>query len=137
MIRLLLVTLWLVPCAWYDWRARRVPNALTVPAFLLAWPLALWRGPDAFLFTALAFLLAAWGWRMGYMGGADVKATVVVAALAPEVLLASALVNAALVAWNLARGRGLARTFVPGLVVFLAAALLAALVVNLQRFGRA
>lgn len=123
-LRLALVFLWLLPCAWYDWRTRRVPNVLTVPAFFLAWPVALWRGPEALFLTALVFGLSYLGWRVGWTGGADVKAYTFVTALAPEALMGTAPLYGLLVVRNLARG-GVGRTFVPGLAVLAGGAALA------------
>ena len=120
--RLGIALLWLLPCAWYDWRTRRVPNALTVPAFFLAWPIALWQGPGALALTGLALWLGWWGWRMGWMGGADVKALTFVTALAPEVLVGSVPLRLGLILWH--RSRGLGHTHAPELVVLALSAVL-------------
>ena len=44
LFRSTLLTLWLLPCAIQDRRTRHVSNWLTVPLFIVAWPVALLTG---------------------------------------------------------------------------------------------
>lgn len=79
---------WLLPCALQDWRSRHVSNWLTLPAFLLAWPAALWQGgEDRLLFTFALFVGCWFAWQMKGMGAADGKIAVVLAALLPQAVL--------------------------------------------------
>lgn len=84
-----LLTLWLLPCALFDLRSRRVPNWLTLPAL----PLALWwamgNGTLALALTLLAATYLAF--MAGGMGGADGKIATVQAAISPPALLATGL----------------------------------------------
>jgi prepilin peptidase CpaA len=76
----------LVPAVWWDVRALRIPNLLTLPALLavLLWSGAMggWAGLGAALFAAgcaLALLFGPFAW--GWLGAGDVKALLVLAAL--------------------------------------------------------
>jgi Flp pilus assembly protein protease CpaA len=83
----LTLVLWLLPCAIQDYRARRVANALTVPAFFAAWPLALWLGDGERLMFVLAVFAGCWfAWQMGGMGAADGKMATLIAAVSPLAL---------------------------------------------------
>ncbi|MCO6451210.1 MAG: prepilin peptidase [Caldilineales bacterium] len=80
----LLLALWLIPCALFDWRQHRVPNWLTLPAL----PLALcwgWRQGTLAL-TLLVFAASYLAFVSGGMGGADGKLAIVQAAFAPAAL---------------------------------------------------
>ena len=77
----LLLALYLLPCAWQDWRTRHVSNWLTIPAFVAAWPLALWAGNFPLALAVFAGCYIAW--NMKGMGAADAKLAVLVAAVAP------------------------------------------------------
>jgi len=80
------MTAWLLPCAWQDCRTRYVSNWLTIPLFVIAWPVALLTGN---LILVFAVFVGTWvSWRGGAgMGGADGKIAVGLAAFAPEALL--------------------------------------------------
>lgn len=83
----LILVLWLLPCALQDYRSRHVSNWLTVPAFLAAWPLALWLGgSERLLFTFAVFLGCWFAWQMQGMGAADGKLATTLAALSPVAL---------------------------------------------------
>lgn len=83
----LALVLWLLPCAIQDYRHRRVANALTVPAFFVAWPLALWLGDGERLIFTLAVFAGCWfAWQMGGMGAADGKMATCIAAVSPLAL---------------------------------------------------
>ena len=86
---LILVTLLLAPATYFDLRARRIPNWLTLPPL----PVALWWawGHGA-LSLALAVLAAGYlAFRFGGLGGADGKLAAVVAAVSPPALALSGL----------------------------------------------
>lgn len=83
---------WLLPCALQDWRSRHVSNWLTLPAFLLAWPLSLWLGGEERLLFTFALFAGCWfAWQMKGMGAADGKIAVALAALLPSAVLWSGL----------------------------------------------
>ena len=84
---LFLLILWLLPCACYDWRQRRIPNWLTLPAL----PLALWWASTAHTLplTLAVFIASYLAFLLGGMGGADGKLATVVAAISPLALLIS------------------------------------------------
>jgi prepilin signal peptidase PulO-like enzyme (type II secretory pathway) len=68
----------LVTATWTDLRARRIPNALTLPASVAALALAVWQGAalPAFggaVIGALAFILPMGLYGMSAAGGGDVK----------------------------------------------------------------
>lgn len=84
-----LVAAWLSLCAAQDWRRRAVPNTLTLPPLGLAILLRLAGWIDAPLLPSLAaMLLLLLLWRLGWLGGADLKAS-----------LALALLDVRLLAW--------------------------------------
>lgn len=60
------LTAYLAPCAWQDWRTRKVSNWLTVPAFVAAWPLALWF--SNLEWTVAVFLGCYIAWQFKGMG---------------------------------------------------------------------
>ena len=83
----LLLVLWLLPCALQDYRTRRISNWLTLPAFVLAWPLALWLGGSERLLLTFAVFIGCWAaWQMHTMGAADGKIAVALAAVSPGAL---------------------------------------------------
>jgi len=83
-IPLIVLTIWLLPAAWFDYRSRRVPNWLTLPPL----PVALWwawgHGTLGLTLTVLAAGYIAF--RFGGLGGADGKIATVVAAVSPPAL---------------------------------------------------
>jgi Flp pilus assembly protein protease CpaA len=83
----LLLTLYLLPCTVQDLRTRHVSNWLTIPAFVAAWPLALWLGTLPFTLAVFAGCYVAW--RAGGMGPADGKLAVLVAAVSSDALMLS------------------------------------------------
>jgi Flp pilus assembly protein protease CpaA len=85
LLRCLLMTLWLLPCAIQDWRTRRVSNWLTVPLFMVAWPVALLLGNLTLTTAAFLGTYVAWKAKTG-MGAADGKIAVGLAAFAPSAL---------------------------------------------------
>lgn len=83
----LILVFWLLPCAWQDYRTRRVSNWLTVPLFLLAWPLSLLLDTSLFTFAVFLGFYAAFHLTQDGMGGADGKVATGLAAIAPLGLL--------------------------------------------------
>ena len=84
----LLLVLWLLPCALQDYRTRRISNWLTLPAFVLAWPVALWLGGSDRLLLTFAVFVGGWAaWQMHTMGAADGKIAVALAAVSPLALV--------------------------------------------------
>ena len=83
----LLLAIWLIPCAVYDWRGRRIPNWLTLPPL----PLAFWwaAGHGTLALTITVFGAGYLAFRSGGMGGADGKLATVIAAISPAALLLS------------------------------------------------
>lgn len=80
-----LVMLWLLPCAIQDRRTRQVSNWLTVPLFLLAWPVALLTGH--FPLTLAVFVGVYVATKLEpRTGAADGKLMVGLAAFAPLAL---------------------------------------------------
>lgn len=84
---LFLTFLWLLPCAWQDWRTGEVSNWLTVPALALAllarlvgWTVTPWL--VILVITGLAVL----SWHFGVLGGADAKGWLTFALLGTEVV---------------------------------------------------
>ena len=79
-----ILSLWLLPCAIYDLRTRRVPNWLTLPPL----PVALWWawGHDTLGLTLTVLAAGYIAFRFGGLGGADGKIATVVAAVSPPAL---------------------------------------------------
>ena len=125
LLRSLLLVFWLLPCALQDYRTRQVSNWLTVPLFLLAWPVALLTGNLLLTLAVFVGVVVAWR-RGGGLGPADGKLAVGLAGLAPPALLAGALVLA--LAFLCARLRDRQPARLPGAVGFYLGAAGAALV---------
>ena len=73
---------WLVACAWQDWRKREVSNWLTLPPFGLAAILrqaGFTHTPFLLALTAVALVLVIW--RVSWIGGADAKGALALALL--------------------------------------------------------
>ena len=103
LLRSVALVFWLLPSALQDYRTRHVSNWLTVPLFLLAWPLALVTGNLLLTFAVFIGVVVAWRWGGG-VGPADGKLMVGMAALAPLALGLGALLE--LVAFAALRLRG-------------------------------
>ena len=87
MLQSAFLVLWLLPCALQDYRTRHVSNWLTLPAFVLAWPVALWLGGSDRLILTFAVFVGCWAaWQMHTMGAADGKIAVALAAVSPMAL---------------------------------------------------
>ncbi len=100
---LILLILLLAPATYFDLRARRIPNWLTLPPL----PVALWwawgHGTLGLTLTVLAAGYLAF--RFGGLGGADGKLAAVVAAVSPPALALSGLLLLAGFALNRLRHR--------------------------------
>ena len=80
----LLLVLWLLPCALQDYRTRHISNWLTLPAFIFAWPMAVYLGGSERLILTFAVFVGCWAaWQMQTMGAADGKIAVALAAVSP------------------------------------------------------
>jgi Flp pilus assembly protein protease CpaA len=79
------LTLWLLPCAIQDRRTRHVSNWLTVPLFIVAWPVALLTGHLALTFAVFVGVYVATKLEPR-AGAADGKLMVGIAAFAPLAL---------------------------------------------------
>ncbi len=102
--RLLATAVWLGVCAWQDGKTRHVSNLLTLPAFLLAWPVALWDGTIVPVFAVFAGTYVAHAMRQ--MGAADGKIATALTAFAPLGLAAGAGLSALAFLWLRIRGEG-------------------------------
>ena len=80
-----LVMLWLLPCAIQDRRTRHVSNWLTVPLFIIAWPVAILTGHLALTFAVFVGVYVAITIEPR-AGAADGKLMVGLAAFAPVAL---------------------------------------------------
>ena len=121
LLRSVVLTFWLLPCARQDYRTRRVPNWLTVPLFVAAWPVALLTGNLLLTFAVFIGVVVAWRWGGG-MGPADGKLAVGLAACAPSALLAGVVAQGLLFLY--ARLRAGHATPLPGAVgLYLGAAI--------------
>jgi len=131
-LRLGVVTLWLTVCAYHDWRTRTVPNALTVPPFVLAWPVAyVLHGISGLWLTGFVFAVTYFMFRAGMMGPADGKALTTLVAVVPETLVPLILVHAAVALYL--RWKRMPNARVPGMVLYLAGVLLAPVVLGRVR----
>ncbi len=85
LFRSMLMVFWLLPCALQDYRTRRVSNWLTIPLFLIAWPVAILT--DHFPLTFAVFVGVYIASKLEpRFGGADGKLMVGLAAFAPLAL---------------------------------------------------
>ena len=128
-----LVMLWLLPCAIQDRRTRQVSNRLTVPLFLLAWPVAFLTGRFPLTFAVFVGVYVATKLEPR-AGAADGKLMVGLAAFAPLALGIGVLLE--LVAFAVLRLRGCREAAIPGaLWLYLGGLLHAALLICLTISG--
>ena len=87
----LMLTMWLVVCAWLDWRTRRVSNWLTMPVlgFSVLW--AIWNWKTTLIFWILTAIVMLLLWWKGGTSGADVKIVIALSSLWPLGLLIAAI----------------------------------------------
>lgn len=130
LLRHVLVMLWLLPCAIQDYRTRHVSNWLTVPLFIVAWPVALLTGHLALTFAVFIGVYVA-SKLEPRAGAADGKMMVGLAALAPLALGIGVLLE--VVVFAALRVRGQRRAVIPGaLWLYLGSLLNAALLTALE-----
>lgn len=123
LFRSVLMVFWLLPCAIQDRRTRRVSNWLTIPLFLLAWPIAILTGHFALTFAVFVGVYVASKLEPRF-GAADGKLMVGLAAFAPFALaLAVFLEGLVFVVLRLQRRHGVS---IPGAFWLFVAALLTA-----------
>lgn len=96
------VLIWLLICAWQDWHSGEVSNWLTIPAFLAAPFMAVLNGKMAVLRLILCTAILGWMWWKGWIGAADVKILLFLAAFSPF-MLAGALLVESTIGWILSR----------------------------------
>jgi len=118
-----IAAIWLLVCAWYDWRTREISNWLTLPPFLLAWPAAyILHGIAGLWLTGVTFAVTYILFRAGMMGAADGKVLTALAAVVPESLIPLTLVHGIVAVYL--RWRGTPNARVPGMVLYLAGVVL-------------
>ena len=127
LLRGALLALWLLPCALQDYRTRRVSNWLTVPLFVLAWPVALLTGNLPLTFAVFVGTFVAWRWGGG-LGPADGKIAVGLAGMAPPALVTGVIVQG--LAFLYARLRDKQPVRLPGAVGFYLGAVITTLVLT-------
>jgi Flp pilus assembly protein protease CpaA len=111
LLRHVLVMLWLLPCAIQDRRTRHVSNWLTVPLFVLAWPVAILT--DHLALTFAVFVGAYVATKLEpRAGAADGKLMVGLAACAPLALGIGVLLEG--MAFAMLRLRGRRDASIPG-----------------------
>jgi Flp pilus assembly protein protease CpaA len=111
LFRSVLMTLWLLPCAIQDYRTRRVSNWLTIPLFLIAWPVAILT--DHFPLTFAVFVGVYVASKLEpQFGAADGKLMVGLAAFTPLALAIAVLLEA--MGFILLRLRGKRSPVIPG-----------------------
>ncbi len=103
LFRSVLMVLWLLPCAIQDYRTRRVSNWLTIPLFILAWPVAVLTGHFALTFAVFVGVYVATKLEPR-TGAADGKLMVGLAACAPLALGIGVLVELAVFVARRLRG---------------------------------
>ena len=111
LFRSVLLVFWLLPCAIQDYRTRRVSNWLTIPLFLIAWPVAILS--DHFPLTFAVFVGVYVASKLEpQFGAADGKLMVGLAAFAPLALAMAVLLEA--IVFILQRLRGKRSPVIPG-----------------------
>ena len=88
-----IVLVWLMVCAYQDWRSGEVSNWLTIPAMILGMGYAVYMGRERLILVAAALAGLMLLYVLGSLGGADVKVLVALAGLWPTAMLAALLVQ--------------------------------------------
>jgi Flp pilus assembly protein protease CpaA len=104
LFRSTVLTLWLLPCAIQDRRTRHVSNWLTVPLFMVAWPVAILTGHLALTCAVFVGVYVATKLEPR-AGAADGKLIVGLAAFAPLALGIGAFLEVVVFAALRLRGR--------------------------------
>lgn len=125
LFRAVLMVLWLLPCAIQDRRTRHVSNWLTVPLFLLAWPVAILTDHLALTFAVFVGVYVATQLEPR-AGSADGKLMVGLAAFAPLALGIGVLLEVVMFAALRLRGR--ADAAIPGALWLYVGSLIGAIV---------
>lgn len=120
----MLLTLWLLPSAIQDRRTRPVSNWLTVPLFILAWPVAILTDHLALTFAVFIGVYVATK-QEPRAGAADGKLMVGLAALAPLALGIGALLE--MVVFAALRLRGRRDAAIPGALCLYLGAIVSAI----------
>ncbi len=126
----------LVAAAIHDLAARTIPNLLSVLLAAAGIGLRLGAGdlPAALAAAALVFLLAAFCWFRGWLGGGDVKLLGAVALVVPAAAIPSFILTVAIAGGLLALAYLLARALLPASGTPAVAASLAARVWRAERW---
>gem|GEM_PF-733707 len=130
LLRGVLLTLWLLPCALQDYRTRHVSNWLTVPLFILAWPVALLVGNLPLTIATFIGVYMAFRWSEDGFGPADSKIAVGLAGIAPLALLVGT--GLQVLAFVICRQRGQSKSVLPGILGYYLGAVIATLVAAAQ-----
>ena len=89
-LQIILLAISLIPlgvASWQDARTRHVSNWITIPLFLMAWPLAWWlHGLEGLFLAGVVFLITFLAMPFGF-GAADGKLAVYLAAVGGIVLV--------------------------------------------------
>jgi len=123
LFRSVLMVFWLLPCAIQDRRIRHVSNWLTVPLFVVAWPVAILTNHLALTFAVFVGVYVATKLEPR-AGAADGKLMVGLAAFAPLALGISVLLEVA--AFFVLRLRGHSDAAIPGVLWLYGGCLLSA-----------
>lgn len=126
LLRGVLLTLWLLPCALQDYRTRHVSNWLTVPLFILAWPVALLMGNLPLTIATFIGVYMAFRWSGDGFGPADGKIAVGLAGIAPLALFVGT--GLQVLAFAICRRRGQSKSVLPGILGYYLGAVIATLV---------
>lgn len=125
LFRSAVMTLWLLPCAIQDYRTRHVSNWLTIPLFLIAWPVAILTDHFPLTFAVFVGVYVATKLEPRF-GAADGKLMIGLAAFAPLALsLAVFFEGLVFVVLRLQRRHGVS---IPGALWLFVGALLTAVV---------
>jgi Flp pilus assembly protein protease CpaA len=111
LFRSIVLVIWLLPCAIQDRRTRHVSNWLTVPFFILAWPVAILTDHFALTFAVFVGVYVA-AKLEPRTGAADGKLMVGLAAFAPLALAIGVLLEG--IAFAILRLRGRRDASIPG-----------------------
>ena len=126
-LRYVLVTLWLLPCAIQDRHTRHVSNWLTVPLFIVAWPVAILTGHFALTFAVFVGVYVATKLEPR-AGAADGKLMVGLASFAPLALGMGVLLEVAV--FTALRLRGRRDVAIPGALWLYAGSVLSVLLLT-------
>jgi len=127
LLRSVALVFWLLPCALQDYRTRHVSNWLTVPLFIVAWPVAILTGHFALTFAVFVGVYVATKLEPR-AGAADGKLMVGLAAFAPLALGMGVLLEVAV--FTALRLRGRRDVAIPGALWLYAGSVLSVLLLT-------